>query len=73
MAAAEVTLAAPAVYDQPSQPPKSARLCADKQCDHKYLTCPDNRTHLLGGLRAHPHVTDAASALGRKAVLARST
>ena len=70
-AAAVVTLAAPAVYAQPGQPPKFTRLCADHQCDHKTMLCPDNRTHTLGHHRQHPHVHDAASALARKAVLAR--
>jgi hypothetical protein len=34
---------------------------------------PANRVHTLGHHRQHPHVTDAASALGRKAARARST
>jgi hypothetical protein len=56
----------------PAAPQAPKRLCTGGGCDHKTLRCPDNRTHLLGHHRQHPSVHDAASALARKAVLARS-
>jgi hypothetical protein len=64
-----VELSAPAPEPEP---PKLARLCADRECTHHTMRCPDNRTHTLGHLRSLNGVSDAAAALGRRNVLARS-
>lgn len=65
--------ARPEPEPEPRQPPAvqlHGRLCASRECDHMTMRCPDNRTHTLGGMRAHRGVTDAAAALGHRAVLA---
>ena len=64
-AAAEVTLAAP--VPDPAEP---APVNKFDPWGHT-LRHPRHHQHLLGHHRQHPHVHDAASALGRKAVLAR--
>ena len=74
-APAQVQLAAPAAYIQPSQPPGSAMLpqrkCREPGCTHTTIQCCDNRRHTLGHFRQHPQVHSAADAVARKAVLAR--
>ena len=67
----QLELAAPAVGDQPAGAPELARQCADRECRHQDMRCPDNRTWTLGHYRSLPGVPDAAAALARRTVRSR--